>query len=75
MTLYLDEDLDPLITRLLRRRGLDAVTAHERMATGWLDGSSIWPPPRTGVSSPQIAMTSSARLRSDLPRPDRMREF
>lgn len=41
MRLYLDEDLDPLIAGLPRDRGVDAVSAHERNATGMPDGGQL----------------------------------
>lgn len=41
MRFYLDEDLSPLIARLLRAGGIDAVSVHERMATGRPDHEQL----------------------------------
>lgn len=41
MKLYLDEDLHPLIARLLRVRGIHAVSVHERMLTGHSDAEHL----------------------------------
>ena len=41
MRFYLDEDLNPLIARLLRAEGIDAVSVHERMATALPDDAQL----------------------------------
>ena len=41
MRLYLDEDLAPAIAEQLRRRGIDAVTAHDVAMTGVSDVAQL----------------------------------
>jgi predicted nuclease of predicted toxin-antitoxin system len=39
--LYLDEDLGPLVARLLRGKGIDAVSVHELGLTGYPDAEHL----------------------------------
>ncbi len=41
MRFYLDEDIVPLVARLLRERGFDAVSVHEAGAVGLGDDSQL----------------------------------
>jgi predicted nuclease of predicted toxin-antitoxin system len=40
-SLYLDENVDVLVAKLLRARGFDAVTAHERSTLGITDPEQL----------------------------------
>ena len=42
MKFYLDEDVVPLVAKLLRDQGLDAVSAHEAGATGLADEEQLF---------------------------------
>ena len=39
--LYLDEDVLPELARILRERGFDVVSAHERGTVGWTDSEQL----------------------------------